>query len=83
MHFLYFTRHKLTKIVQNPDWCNIQKKTFLTIYLKQNMNEFKRSLPSDFRNFQIEKLSKRHSHSQSPFNLDYFVCFSVCEFCFQ
>ena len=59
----------IKKIVQNPDWCNIKNLQFLIIYLKQNINKFQRSLPSGFRNFQIEISSKHYSNSENTFNL--------------
>ena len=61
------------KIVQSPDWRNIQQiYHFLTI----NANTISENLPSSFRNFQIQKLSKHYSDSENPFNHDYFVYLS-------
>ena len=51
MHFLYFTRFKITKIVQNPDWYNIKKIPFLTLYLNQNLNKISEKFTIKFHKF--------------------------------
>ena len=53
-----------------------KKLPFLTIYLKQNINNISEKFTSSFKNFQIEKLGKHYSDSENSFNLDYFVYFS-------
>ena len=51
MHFLYFTRFKLSKIVQNPDWYNEQKFTIFLPYTlrKQNFRQVYRPVSEIFK----------------------------------
>ena len=72
MHFLYFSRLKLTKIVQNRDWYNIQKFTILKLYLKQNINKSLKTKVCQ----KFSKLKKNENAGENPFNLNYFAYFS-------
>ena len=58
MRFWYITRLKLTRILQNTDWCKYTNLPFLTYTLGRIETKFQRNLPFSFRYFQIENNEK-------------------------